>query len=94
MAIDKALRRSDIEKKIIGDEIMLFDPNDGSVYALNSTASYIWELCDGRHTFEAIIEKLQRKYNMEKEENLRRDLNEALSYFQKSKLLIMKSQEQ
>lgn len=35
---------------------------------LNETGSLIWELCDGTHTVEEIIEKLAQEYDITKRE--------------------------
>ena len=45
------------------DEVLLFNMDDGSYYALNEVGNRIWELCDGRHGTEEMVGVLAKEYN-------------------------------
>jgi hypothetical protein len=45
------------------DEVLLFNMDDGSYYALNEVGNRIWELCDGRHGMEEMVCVLAKEYN-------------------------------
>lgn len=53
-----------IESEIDGD-ISLYDPSRAEVLVLNSTASDIWRLSDGRFTMERLISVLANAYQMD-----------------------------
>ena len=43
-------------------DLFLFNPQDGSLLELNSTAALIWQLCDGRRSMAQIQELLSAAY--------------------------------
>ena len=45
------------------DEVLLFNMDDGSYYALNEVGNRIWELCDGRHGMAEMVCVLAKEYN-------------------------------
>ena len=45
------------------DEVLLFNMDDGSYYALNEVGNRIWELCDGRHGMAEMVGVLAKEYN-------------------------------
>ena len=45
------------------DEVLLFNMEDGSYYALNEVGNRIWELCDGRHGMAEMVGVLAKEYN-------------------------------
>lgn len=44
-------------------EVLLFNMEDGSYYALNEVGNRIWELCDGTHSVEQLVGMLAKEYN-------------------------------
>jgi len=68
-------------------ELSATDPkitkDDGVVISLNSTATNIWELCNGANTLEDIIEKYSKKYELTNEK-ARMDI---IEFFENSKSL-------
>jgi hypothetical protein len=50
-----------IETEIKGD-ISLLDAERNQVVVLNATASDVWRLCDGEHTFDEIVALLASTY--------------------------------
>lgn len=54
---EAALQRGEQNVKISGSKI-----------TLNSTGALIWEMCDGSHTIEEIIESLVERFNVDREQ--------------------------
>lgn len=46
----------------VGGDISLYDPSRAEVLVLNTTASDIWRLSDGKHTLDNIISLLAQAY--------------------------------
>jgi len=44
-------------------EVLLFNMDDGSYYALNEVGNKIWELCDGTHKVAQLVSMLAKEYN-------------------------------
>lgn len=64
----------------IGDEIGLIDPRTERVTVLNTTASDVWRLSDGEHTFEEIVALLASAYGVDAGQ-IRGDVEEAFRNF-------------
>jgi len=45
------------------EEVLLFNMDDGSYYALNEVGNRIWELCDGRHEVAQLVSQLAKEYD-------------------------------
>jgi coenzyme PQQ synthesis protein D (PqqD) len=43
-------------------EVLLFNMDDGSYYALNEVGNRIWELCDGTHGMAEMVCMLTKEY--------------------------------
>ena len=46
--------RTDLITRSLNDETVILDRVSGKVHTLNSTASCIWEVCDGKHGADEI----------------------------------------
>ena len=44
-------------------DVLLFNMDDGSYYALNEVGSRIWELCDGAHDVAQLVSLLAKEYD-------------------------------
>jgi len=44
-------------------EVLLFNMDDGSYYALNEVGTRIWELCDGTHGMAEMVSMLAKEYD-------------------------------
>jgi hypothetical protein len=73
------------------DEVLLFDMDDGSYYALNEVGNRIWELCDGTHGMAEMVCVLAKEYNAPAE-MIETDILEVLGDL-RSKNLIVESRE-
>lgn len=45
------------------NNVLLFNMDDGSYYALNEVSNRIWDLCDGMHTVAQLVGILVKEYN-------------------------------
>jgi hypothetical protein len=43
-------------------DVLLFNMDDGSYFALNEVGNRIWELCDGTHRVEQLVCMLAKEY--------------------------------
>jgi SynChlorMet cassette protein ScmD len=41
------------------DWAVLFDPDSGNAFGLSPTGVYLWKLVDGRHTLDALLDKIR-----------------------------------
>ena len=44
-------------------DVLLFNMDDGSYYALNEVGNRIWELCDGTHGVAQLVSILVKEYD-------------------------------
>ena len=51
-------RNPDYRLETIDGELLLFHPQRAKIMYCNQTASLIWQLCDGQHTAQEIIDLL------------------------------------
>ncbi len=68
------------ELEEIDGEILLYSPSSTRSVYLNSTASLIWRLCDGRNSVGQIVDQLKQAFP-EAEESIEQDVTEALQLF-------------
>ncbi len=68
-------------------DFLLFNMDDGKYYSLNEVGCRIWELCDGSHSTEQIIDTLAQEYD-EAKEVLAEDVVEFLERFRNDKLIV------
>jgi hypothetical protein len=67
----------------LGGETVILDADGGHYYALNATATAIWDLCDGKRTTGEIIDALCSEFDITRAaaqaslQRLLRDLVEA-----------------
>jgi hypothetical protein len=48
----------------VGDEAILHDRRNGRAHVINESAAQIWELCDGRTTFDQIVAAFAASYQL------------------------------
>lgn len=64
----KYVRNPVIKSKVIDDEQILLNTETGDYFGLNELGAEIWELVDGQHDLDAMIEHLLDVYDVEKTE--------------------------
>lgn len=60
--MNKPQRKPDYRLEAMGNELLLFHPEQGTVLYCNETAALIWQLCDGQRTVEEIVALLAEAY--------------------------------
>jgi len=70
-----------------GSETVLHDEIQQKVHVLNSTALYIWEHCDGKSSFDALIDIMQSKFKDTSRETLEQDIRKTLNEFHQKGLV-------
>ena len=60
----KPRKRADLNERTSEGETLILDRINGQIHHLNSTASYVWKLCDGSPA-KAIADKLVQAYQVD-----------------------------
>ena len=79
-------RRSDLNYKTIDEETLILNREEGRLYQLNPTASFIWDCCDGNSNIADITDRLAGAYEVDSS-TARNDVEEVLSNLRSSNLL-------
>ncbi len=74
----------------VEDEIVLYDPRHDSVHTLNPTAAIVWWLCDGEHDVKEIGRELADLYEVDPNDGLLRDAEDAVDRFRVAGLIRLK----
>ena len=69
------------------NDVLLFNMEDGSYYALNEVGNRIWELCDGTHGVSQLISILATEYDAPVK-IIEMDVMEVLEELQSKNLLV------
>ncbi len=81
-------KKNGIIAEVLGEEVVLCDPEADVVHVLNPTARVIWELCDGAHSPAQMMEALQAQFSVSPERNLAQDVEQTLSELAGKGLLV------
>ena len=73
--------RANFELEEIDGELLLYSPESTRSIYMNSTASIIWRLCDGKQSVGDIISLLEEAFP-EASESIENDVTESLQLFQ------------
>jgi hypothetical protein len=58
-------KRNDVTASMVEGECVLLDRDAGLVHHFNSTASFIWDRCDGRSTIEDIAAGMAQSFDVD-----------------------------
>lgn len=62
----KPLRMERLAYKPIGQETIILDTKVGKeVHQLNEVASFVWNLCDGNHEIQKIVDKVCDEFDVD-----------------------------
>jgi len=62
--INHPKRRTDVHAESLPDgSVLLFDPVNMTGYPMSASAGAIWQVCDGAHSFEQIVNDLHSVYD-------------------------------
>ncbi len=79
-------RSENVAWRTIVDKALLVNPKDSFIYPLNTVATRIWELMDGKTSSEDIIKRLSEEFEYE-ESAIQKDTLEFLEELQKANLI-------
>jgi hypothetical protein len=69
----KLKRRESVHVQNLPDgSALLFDTASATAYPVTESAAHIWELCDGTHTAQQMIDELESRYEIDRD-TLERD---------------------
>jgi hypothetical protein len=85
-------RRSGVRARAVDGEMLLLDRQQQLVHQLNSTASYIWERCDGGHTLMTIADELGQVFDVDSE-TVTRDVAAAVRQLETAGLVDIRSEQ-
>jgi hypothetical protein len=68
-------------------EVLLFNMDDGSYFALNEVGNRIWELCDGTHGMAEMVGMLAKEYDAPVE-MIETDILEVLDDLRSKNLIV------
>jgi len=54
----------DIIWRRVADEVVVLKDDGQSTHVLNKTAAHIWELCDGQHGIDEIVDSLCKRFDV------------------------------
>ena len=80
-------RNNNIRKRKAGPDLVLYDPEKGRLHVLNTTASKVWELCDGTLSVEQITEQVVASYSLDAGTDVEGDVKQILGSFSDERLL-------
>ena len=58
-------RRSDVNVRIVEDETIVLNSKSQRIHQLNSTASYIWNRCDGQSAVTEIADQFSTTFQID-----------------------------
>lgn len=79
-------RRASLSWRTIDGETLILNREEGRLHQLNSTASFIWDCCDGNSNVAEITERLVGVYDVDAR-TAHKDVEEVLLSLRNSKLL-------
>lgn len=79
-------RHENVAWRTIVDKALLVNPKDSFIYPLNTVATRVWELMDGKTSIKDIIKKLCEEFEHE-ESAIQRDTLEFLEELQGAGLI-------
>ena len=75
--------------RIIDDECMILNPDDGYMHVLNATGKEVWELLDTCSTVEQLIDTMYSPYQAEvSRELLQNDITEIINSLKEHRLVM------
>lgn len=87
MSIRKPLHKDGIFTRKMGKEWMLYDEKNESIHIINSTAEFVWRLCDGSHSIDEIKQELMNIYRISEGIDVRKDVDSIIEKFHQLKIL-------
>ena len=58
-------KRNDVNARLVDQEIVVLDRQNGTIHQLNQAASFVWEQCDGESTLEEIAKRMTEAFEVD-----------------------------
>jgi Coenzyme PQQ synthesis protein D (PqqD) len=87
MNTTKPIRKPDIIAQDLGGETLLCSPEAKTIHILNPTAWRIWELCNGEHSVEDMVEAIRARFSVPNGRDVIGDIRRTLEIFTSKGLL-------
>jgi Coenzyme PQQ synthesis protein D (PqqD) len=65
MTTERPRQRQDLSTRTVDDETIILDRATNQVHQLNTTASFVWQRCDGRHTSLDVADELRAAFDVD-----------------------------
>jgi hypothetical protein len=76
----------DVLLQRVGQEAILHDRRNGRAHVINESAAQIWELCDGQHTLDQIVNTFAAAYALPAMD-VQSDVQDILAKFHELRVL-------
>ena len=83
----RPVRRGDLTVHELDGEALIYDASSADTHRLNSTALFIWRLCDGRYDPEQIAQKVADVYEVSLDD-ARRHVLSMIEAFARRQLVV------
>jgi len=80
------LGRDDLIIKKMDGETVLYEESADRVHSLNTTATLVWDLCDGKNEMEGMVKEVLARFEVD-EATARSDVENILREFKEKGLL-------
>jgi len=84
----KPTRNRAVVEKSVEPEAVLYNSKTFSVHIVNDTAHQIWKLSNGRNTIRDIEKKIKKKYRLDEELSIEKDIKKTLAEFKEKGLIV------
>lgn len=85
--MQRPTRRTEFEERTVEGEMVVVDQESEQIHQLNETASFIWQLCDGKHDRQQIVEELSTAFEVDAE-TAEQDVTNVLEKLEEIGLLL------
>ena len=85
-AVEKPCGRDDLLYRALEDESIVLNPEANTVHSLNTTATVVWNNCDGKQNLQEITGKIVEKFDVS-EAHAREDVRKLINNFRELHLL-------
>lgn len=73
--------------RTLGNEKVVYDKTNGRAHFLNQTATFVFDLCDGTHSREEIIDGLLQAYEVARE-TAETDVDRILKHLEENLVIL------
>jgi PqqD family protein of HPr-rel-A system len=77
----KPLKKNGVMSRKVSDEWVLYDQGDKSVHVLNTTAEFVWRMCDGSLTLPEIEDRMREAFDVPEGTEVKKALDNILQNF-------------